>query len=116
MNLRVSEPLTASAAAAIAEILERAAADIRSRVGSSGIRLDDLSEHGAHVERAATNAADPDMLLDPRTLARLLTINERTLRRRRNDGTIPEPIMLGVRKPRWRKHVIDAWLRERSES
>jgi len=115
VKLHVSEPLSSSAAAAIADILERAAAEIRSRVGSSGIRLDDLREHGAHVEHAATNAADLDMLLDPPALARLLKIDVRTLRRLRAAHEIPEPVMFG-RKPRWRKHVIDAWLAERSES
>jgi predicted DNA-binding transcriptional regulator AlpA len=111
VNLHVSETLTASAAAAIADILERAAADIRARVGSSGIRLDDLPHRSAH-----NGQADMDTLLDPPALAALLNIDERTLRRRRNEGAIPEPIMLGRRKPRWRRHEIDAWLAERSES
>lgn len=111
MNLHVPETLTASTATAIAEILEHAAADIRARVGSSGIRLDDLPHRSAHDEQH-----DMDTLLDPPALAALLNINERTLRRRRNDGTIPEPIMFGTRKPRWRKHTIEAWLAERSAS
>jgi predicted DNA-binding transcriptional regulator AlpA len=98
--------LTESDAIAIAEVLERAASDIRARVGSSGIRLDDQREHGAH----------DDVLLDPPALAALLKIDERTLRRLRAAGEIPEPIMLGRRKPRWRRHEIDAWLAERSES
>ena len=110
MNLHVSEPLTASAAVAIAEILEHAAADIRARVGSSGIRLDDLPHRSAHDEQH-----DMDTLLDPPALSALLKIDERTLRRLRAANEIPPPLMFG-RKPRWRKHVIDAWLAERSES
>jgi predicted DNA-binding transcriptional regulator AlpA len=105
VNLHIPEALTSSAATAIAEILERAAADIRARVGSSRIRLDDLGHDGAH----------DDVLLDPPALAALLKIDERTLRRLRAGHEIPEPVMLGVRKPRWRKHDIDAWLAERSE-
>jgi predicted DNA-binding transcriptional regulator AlpA len=45
----------------------------------------------------------------------LLQIDVRTLRRLRAGDEIPEPIWFG-RKPRWRRHVIDAWLAERSES
>jgi predicted DNA-binding transcriptional regulator AlpA len=98
--------LTESVALSIAQILERAAADIRATAGSSGIRLDDLGEHGAH----------DDVLLDPPALAALLKIDVRTLRRLRAGHEIPEPIMLGRRKPRWRRHEIDAWLAERSEA
>jgi predicted DNA-binding transcriptional regulator AlpA len=108
VNLHVSEALTSSAAAAIAGILERAAAEIRS---VSANALADLPHCSAHGE-----PPDMDALLDPPALAALLKIDERTLRRRRNDGTVPAPIMLGTRKPRWRKHVIDAWLDERSDS
>jgi predicted DNA-binding transcriptional regulator AlpA len=96
---------TESDAIAIATILERAAADIRARTGSSRIQLDDLGDQSAH----------DDMLLDPPGLAKLLQIDVRTLRRLRAGDEIPEPIWFG-RKPRWRRHVIDAWLAERSES
>ena len=102
--------LTDSDAIAIAEVLEQAAAQIRTRVGSSGIRLDDLREPIAHVEQH-----DMDTLLDPPALAALLKIDVRTLRRVRKEPGFPEPLMFG-RKPRWRRHVIDAWLAERSES
>jgi len=102
----VSTPFTEADALAIADILERAAADIRGRVGSSANGLDDLPDR----------SADDDVLLDPTALAALLKIDVRTLRRLRAAGEIPEPISLGARRPRWRKHVIDAWLRERSAS
>jgi predicted DNA-binding transcriptional regulator AlpA len=102
---------TESDAIAIAAILERAAAEIRTSVGSSRNALADLANRSAHDEQP-----DTDMLLDPPALAALLKIDVRTLRRLRSAGEIPPPIMLGRRRPRWRKHVIDAWLAERSAS
>src|SRR4051794_7908400 len=102
----MSTPLTDTAALEIADLLERSASEIRARVRTSAMSLGDLPQR----------SADDDVLLDPPALAALLQIDVRTLGRRRNDGTVPEPIMLGTRKPRWRRHDIDAWLAERSES
>ena len=102
----MSAPFTDADALEIADILERTVAEIRARVRTSAIRLADLPDR----------SADDDVLLDPTALAAVLRIDVRTLRRLRAAGEIPEPISLGARRPRWRKHVIDAWLRERSAS
>ncbi|MBK7644379.1 MAG: helix-turn-helix domain-containing protein [Planctomycetes bacterium] len=59
------------------------------------------------------DAVDP--LLDQHDLATLLRVGERTLRRMRHDGRVPEPIMLGS-KPRWLRTQIDAWLAREARS
>jgi predicted DNA-binding transcriptional regulator AlpA len=58
---------------------------------------------------------DVNPLLDQHALAALLGIKERTLRRMRSDGRVPEPIMLGT-KPRWLRDQIEAWLAKESRS
>lgn len=55
-------------------------------------------------------------LLDQHALAALLHVKERTLRRMRSDGRVPEPIMLGTNKPRWLRTEIDAWLAKEARS
>jgi predicted DNA-binding transcriptional regulator AlpA len=105
----VNAPLTAATASEIADILQRAVNQIRASIRTSANGLADLPHRSAHVEQP-----DMDTLLDPPALAALLKIDERTLRRLRAAREIPEPIMFG-RKPRWRRHVIDAFLAERSK-
>jgi predicted DNA-binding transcriptional regulator AlpA len=86
----------------IALILERAAADIRALgTGSSANGLADLPHHIAHG----------DVLLDPDDLAAYLKLDARSVRRLRNAGEIPEPVMIGS-APRWRRTTIDQWLAE----
>jgi excisionase family DNA binding protein len=58
---------------------------------------------------------DMDPVLDHHDLAKLLNVGDRTLRRMRNDGRIPDPIMLGT-KPRWLRSRIDAWLAKEARS
>ena len=51
-------------------------------------------------------------ILDQHDLAKLLQVSDRTLRRVRSAGGVPEPFMLGS-KPRWRRVDIDRWLERR---
>jgi predicted DNA-binding transcriptional regulator AlpA len=88
----------------VAAILENAAAQIRALGGSSGNGLADLARRGA----------DGDVLLDPNDLAALLKIDARSVRRLRNAGEIPEPVMIGG-APRWLREGILRWLAERAE-
>jgi predicted DNA-binding transcriptional regulator AlpA len=99
--------LTESEASAIAVILERAAAEIRTAIGSSGNGLADLGDQLAHVHQH-------DVLLTPANLAAMLQINERSLRRMRSAGQIPEPIWVG-KLPRWKRDIVLRWLEERAE-
>jgi predicted DNA-binding transcriptional regulator AlpA len=85
----------------IAQILEDAAQRIR---GLGGNGLADLPHHVAH----------DDVLLDPNDLAALLKLDARSVRRLRNAGEIPEPIMVGG-APRWIRARILAWLAERAD-
>jgi predicted DNA-binding transcriptional regulator AlpA len=100
-----AELLTVPTALSIAGILERAATEIRNSLGSSGKALDDLDEPLAHVQQH-------EKLLTPTDLAALLQIDERSLRRMRNAGEVPEPIEIG-KLPRWRRAAIARWLEKK---
>jgi predicted DNA-binding transcriptional regulator AlpA len=88
----------------VAAILENAAAQIRALGGTSGNGLADLARRGA----------DGDVLLAPADLARLLKIDARSVRRLRNAGEVPEPVMIGS-APRWLRQEILRWLAERAD-
>lgn len=48
-------------------------------------------------------------LLTPKELAELLGVSIRSIWRRINDGTIPEPVRIG-RLVRWHRQTIENWL------
>lgn len=53
-------------------------------------------------------------LLGRADIKRLLGISEATLRRWREDGTLPQPIRFGRRLIRWDAQTIEQWLASRS--
>ena len=63
----------------------------------------------AHLDQHEPCQSDMNPLLDQHDLAKLLRVGDRTLRRMRNDGRIPDPIMFGS-KPRWLRSTIEAFL------
>ena len=58
---------------------------------------------------AMTTAAPPPELLTVRDMCDLLRMSRVQLYRRINAGTIPPPMHLGPKTPRWRRAAIEAW-------
>jgi len=94
----VNAPAVHAVAAALdahALELERIAADLRARA--------------RELREAKPARADARRLLRVRDLAELLQVDERTIRRWRDERRLPEPVVIaGVL--RWRAEDIDAWL------
>lgn len=75
--------------------------------------MDDVAE-ASRATPAKPEAPALPRLLTVSDLARLLRLDERTVRRRRREGSIPPAIDIGG-SLRWRPSEIEAWLDERRE-
>ena len=75
--------------------------------------MDDVAEDTRPAPGERGVPAIPN-LLTVSDLARLLRLDERTVRRRRREGSIPPAIDIGG-SLRWRPSEIEAWLDERRE-
>ena len=62
-------------------------------------------------QSGAQAASRGDSLLTAGELAAHLRIDRRTLRRLELEGNFPPPIIIGDRTKRWRRSVIEKWLR-----
>lgn len=100
-------------AAQIAESLSQDAQDCLASPAGQSV-MDDVPE-ALRSTHAEPEPAPGDSLLTVADLARLLRLDERTVRRRRRDGSIPAAIDIGG-SLRWRRSEIDAWLEEQREA
>ena len=92
----------ASAAAQLASLAQQLAGQLGSAAGSSPTDLALLAP-----PEPCQSSVNP--LLDQHDLAAYLRVTERTLRRMRHDGRVPEPMQFGT-QPRWRRVDIEDWL------
>jgi excisionase family DNA binding protein len=102
---------------ALAQALERLAADARTLAGTCEELLAvlptpslmDNVDAATNPRCKTTRRPAPGALLTPRELAAMLQVDARTLRSLRHAGSVPKPVMIG-RLPRWRRDAIQAWL------
>lgn len=54
-----------------------------------------------------------DQLLTAQELADLLSLNQATIWRQVSAGGFPRPLYVAIRRPRWRRSEVEAWLEAR---
>lgn len=67
---------------------------------------------GRGVAAAQPLTAPADQMVNLKQLAELIHRRERTVRRMRAAGELPEPTVPG-QHPRWKRSVVDAWIAQR---
>ena len=70
------------------------------------------------IEEADAGAASARVprLIDQRTIAELLQVTPRTLRRLVHNGAFPAPLMIGHNTPRWRASDYNAYIAKLREA
>ena len=108
--MKAADQARSAAITRLTQMLEQVTAELRALDTSSASEL----AHPRQGEAQCTDEAESasaDMMLTPKTLAELLKVSARTVRRMRSDGLLPEPIQFGTCE-RWRRSDIDRWLEQ----
>jgi prophage regulatory protein len=73
---------------------------------------------GLQVPGQASKTSRPGSLLRLNEISAMLGMSRSTIYRRMQEGTFPQPVVLGARAVRWRFEVVEAWrdrLQERTD-